>query len=90
MAKMTWVIFMAASATRVSKIPTESHLKRSLDAQENVWAFFTTAIVLRDRLGSGLPPGPVSEFLPFWLTFFAANIELAMNATIKVIRRTMG
>ena len=81
---------MAASATRVSKIPTDSHLKRSLEAQENVWAFFTTAIVLRDRLGSGLPPGPVSEFLPFWLTFFAANIELAMNATIKVIRRTMG
>lgn len=56
---MTWVIVIAASATNVSKTPTDSHLNVNLAFGEKSDTGGANTAVLLIRVGNGRPPGPV-------------------------------
>jgi hypothetical protein len=65
-------------------------MKSDLIFRENFWGVFMTAIVLLDRLGSGLPPGPVCSALGELLACLAVRIELATKDDTKTRRSSIG
>lgn len=85
---------MAASAMKLNRTPTASHLKASFVAGEKsgVLRAISTAALLM-RVGSGLPPGPV--LAPFVCCALGSILRFAMmvfvtNATAKTTNKMTG